>query len=69
MTVLPLAELGDTGPLIVTVKRRLNFATVDDVFDQALHQRLRGIQATRGLEVHGCLDRPTLDVLGIPSGV
>lgn len=60
-----LVRPGDTGPHILLVKRRLGVAPFDEVFDDALAQRIRGIQMVFGLRPTGCLDETTLTAAGL----
>lgn len=52
-------------PLCVALKRRFGFAQVDDLYDLALEQRVRGVQMMHSLDTHGQLDDATLKVLGV----
>lgn len=53
--------VGDCDPIIVDVKRALGFFTVNDLFDEELAQRIRGVQLTYDLEVTGVLDGETVE--------
>jgi len=56
---------GETHSLVTTLKRRFGFAVVNDSFDEAFTQRIRGVQMMHSLRTHGQLDMDTLKALGV----
>ena len=60
-----VVRLNEHHPLVVQLKRRFGFAEVNDRYDLAMEQRVRGVQMMHSLTTHGQLDKDTLRVLGI----
>ena len=56
---------GDRAPCLSNIKRRLGVFPVDDMFDDLLAQRVRGIQTVFKIPVTGVLDAETADVAGV----
>lgn len=56
---------GDKALCIADVKRRLSVFPVDTEFDQALAERVRGIQMISGIPVTGVLDVETAEAAGV----
>lgn len=56
---------GDKDACIADVKRRLSVFPVDSDFDQALAERVRGIQMVSGIPVTGVLDVETAEAAGV----
>ena len=60
-----VVHLNEHHPLVIHLKRRFGFAEVNDRYDLALEQRVRGVQMMHSLTTHGQLDKDTLQALGI----
>lgn len=60
-----VVHLNEHHPLVIHLKRRFGFAEVNDRYDLALEQRVRGVQMMHSLTTHGQLDKDTLRALGI----
>jgi murein L,D-transpeptidase YcbB/YkuD len=60
-------RLGDRAACIAGVKRKLHVFPVDFDFDQALAERIRGIQLVHGIPTTGVLDEETAQAAGVSS--
>lgn len=54
---------GDRDPVVVAVKRRLGVTPEDDLFTDALADRVRGRQWLAGMERTGLLDEETTQLI------
>lgn len=54
---------GDESPVIATCKRKLGVFPADEVFTDALAQRIRGLRLAHGLEMGELIDGDVLKIL------
>lgn len=56
---------GDRDPLVVEVKRKLGVYPTDDLFSDALAERIRGSQRLAGVEITGLIEEDLLERLNV----
>lgn len=64
----PIAVRGQRHPVVPALKRRLGFAVCDDLYDEQLEMRVRGLQLINRMGcINGQLTQDVLDYAGVSN--